>query len=204
MAYIPADNVCMAELVMLWDSQSVETVLHFRPDAPLTPTLMNELGAFLQSWWDVQMQAIMPLTLSLVNIKLTDLTIDVGPVINYATGLPLVGTVASPSLPNNVAVVITKRTLLRGRSYRGRIYHPGLHESVVTNNAVDSAFLLGVINRYALVINPVTAGANWDFVVISKYANNAPRVSADVTPVESLDSDGRVDSQRRRLPGRGA
>lgn len=204
MAYIPADNVCQAELIFSWNTQIVETVLHFEPDSGLTPTKMNELGAFLQQWYDTQMQNQHPTTVSLINIKLTDLTLQIGPVVNYSTGLPLVGAGASPSLPNNVALVFTKRTILRGRSYRGRIYHFGLMESMVTDNQVGGANITNLVAIYSLLLNPITATANWDLVVVSRYNNNQPRVTADVTAVTNITTDGLVDSQRRRLPGRGS
>lgn len=204
MAYIPVDNVCQAELFYTWDGQLCETVLHFEPDVSLTPTMMTELGAFLVSWWDTQMQTEVPTTLTLNQIKFTDLTIDIGPVVNYSAGLPLTGTDVSPSLPNSCALVITKRTILRGRSYRGRIYHPGLTEADVTGNTVSGTFVAALISRYSMLLTPVTSLANWNMVVISRRNGGVDRTEGVATPVVSLDSDGRVDSQRRRLPGRGS
>lgn len=204
MPFVPAPGVCQAEIVYDWSSQVVETVLHFLPTTELNPLLMGELGEFLKNWWDAQLKAGSPATLSLINIKLTDLTTNIAPVVNYATGLPIAGTGASPSLPNNCALVLTKRTLLRGRSYRGRIYHPGLVESVVTDNTVVAAQVASLITKYSMLINFTTTGATWDMVVVSRYQDKAPRTVADSNQVTSLDSDGVVDSQRRRLPRRGA
>lgn len=200
MAYIPAPGICQAELVYVWQGEHCETVLHFEPTASLTPLLMQELGAYLVTWWDNSMQPQMSSTLQLINVKLTDMTTNVAPVINYATGLPLPGTGAATSLPNNVALVVTKRTLLRGRSYRGRIYHPGLTEALVTGNSVDGAFLGTLITVYSMLLNFTTTGTTWDMVVVSRFENNAPRTVADSNQVVSLDSDGIIDSQRRRLP----
>ena len=47
MPYIPAVNVCQAELVYNWSSSVVENVLHFKPSTLLDVTLMAELGAHL-------------------------------------------------------------------------------------------------------------------------------------------------------------
>lgn len=204
MVYIPAINTCQAELFYTWDGQNVETVLHFEPDVPLTPALMTELGAFLVSWWDVQIQPDTPTNLTFRAIKFTDLTSQIGPTLTYAAGLPLVGIDASASLPNNCALVITKRTILRGRSYRGRIYHPGLMEGDVVGNTVTPAWVVSMVARYEMIRTPVTAGAQWHMVVVSRHFNGNPRLTASVNWVTSFDSDGSIDSQRRRLPGRGA
>lgn len=204
MDYIPVDNVCMTELFYIWDVQRIETVLHFRPTTGLTPTKMGELGLFIKNWYDATMDLLHPTTLSLVGIKMTDMTLDIAPVVNYATGLPLSGLNAGASLPNNCALVLTKRTILRGRSYRGRIYHPGLKETEVTGNTVLAAQVTGYVNAYSQLLSFTTATATWKMVVVSRFANKNPRPTGEVTEVTSIDSDGTVDSQRRRLPGRGS
>lgn len=204
MPFIPAPGILQAELVYNWDSQVVQNVLQFEPDTALTPTLMLEVGLFLRNWWNTALKGSSPSNLQLVNIKLTDLTTVNAPSFNYATGLPLVGTGGSPSLPNNCALVITKRTIFRGRSFRGRIYHPGLYESIVSGNTVDAGAVTSFVTAWSQLISFTTTGAAWNMVVMSRYSDLAPRSEAVSTEVLSMDSDGVVDSQRRRLPRRGA
>lgn len=204
MDYVPAPGVCQAELIYLWDGQVVETVLHFKPSVTLTPPLMNELGAHLVNWFNAQLDIQLPTVMTLTAVKLTDMTTNIAPVVNYSTGLPLNGVSAAISLPNNCALVITKRTLLRGRSFRGRIYHPGLTEANVTANQVSSVYVVNTVAIYSLLIVFTTAGAEWKMQVVSKKFEGNWRETADSNPVTSLDSDGVVDSQRRRLPKRGA
>lgn len=204
MGFVPAPGICQAELVYNWDSQICETVLQFQSLDTLTPVTMVELGGHLITWWDTYIKAAMPTTLSLLNIKCTDMTTNIGPVVNVATGLPKAGTGGSPSLPNNCALVLTKRTALRGRSYRGRIYTPGLVESIVTGNTVTPATVASIITNWERLISFTTTSTTWDMVVMSRVADGVDRVTADSNQVVSLDSDGIVDSQRRRLPRRGA
>lgn len=204
MTFIPAPSVCQVEFVYTWSSQTVETVLHFEPTVVLTPTLMNELAVKVLSLWTTNVKPLLINTISLINVKLTDLTTNIAPVVNYATGLPSAGTQTGDSLPNNCALVITKRTLLRGRSYRGRIYHPGIPEAQCTGNVVTAAFVTQIVNAYATMLTFTTTGTTWDMVVVSRYNNNSPRAEADSNQVTGLGSDGLIDSQRRRLPGRGA
>lgn len=200
MPYVPAPGICQAEMFFVWDGQECEYVFHFEPSAALTPTIMEELGEHLVDWWDTAFKSTTPSTMSLVGVKLTDLTTNTAPVVNYSTGLPIAGTSSSPSMPNNVALVITKRTVLRGRSYRGRIYHMGLVESHVTDNQVTPAQVVSFVSNYRLLENFSTTGATWDMVVVSRRADGDWRTVADSNQVVSMDSNGRVMSQRRRLP----
>jgi len=203
MAFIPVPGVIQAELIYNWNSQVVETVLHFRPSDPPTPTLMEELGTEIVTWWSGGIKGFMSNMITLTQVKLTDLTTNTAPVINWTTLLPQTATNTSPSMPNSVTVAITKRTILRGRSYRGRIFHPGLCEAQVLNNTIDPPTLVNLIAEYSEMISFVTPGASWAMVVISRQENNVPRVTGTDQGVISLSSDGVVDSQRRRLPGRG-
>lgn len=203
MAFIPAPNVCQAELIYNWSGQIVETVLHFEATGTLDPAKMDELGEFLVDWWDTSMQTSMVAEITLTGVKLTDLTSNIAPVLNYASGLPLTGSAATPTMPNNVALVFTKRTLLRGRSYRGRIFHPGLGEIHVTGNNAAGGVVSSFVGIYGQLIDFTTASESWNMVVVSRFTNNAPRVTADSNQVIGITSDGVIDSQRRRLPGRG-
>ena len=204
MPFVPAVNVCQAELVFNWDGNIVENVLHYASETPFAIADMSLLGQDLVDWWNANLKGYSPSTLQLINVKLTDLSTQTSPVVNYAVSLPLVGTAGSPSLPNSVACVITKRTALRGRSFRGRIYHAGLGEGQVTGNSVSPSHVTALITAYNLAKQFNNAPITWVLCVISRMTNNAYRSSAEITHVTALTCDGVVDSQRRRLPGRGA
>lgn len=203
MAYIPVPDTVRAELVYNWDGVVCENILDFEAAAQPTLVTMAELGAHLVNWWDTSMQSAMPTNLSLINVKLTDLSTVDGPVLDYGTGLPLAGLSVSPSLPNNVALVLTKRTALRGRSYRGRVYIPGMVEANVTANTVAGALVTAFITAFGLIKSFSTTTEDWVQGVVSRYNDGNPRITGVITPIVSFTSDGVIDSQRRRLPGRG-
>lgn len=204
MPYIPVVDVVQAELFMLWDGSNVENVLHFEPDTPPSLALMGELAAHLVTWWNANIKPLCAPQLQLNSLKLTDLSTEFAPVLNYNTGLPLVGTSATATLPNNVAFVVTKRTALRGRSYRGRIYVAGLTEGAVTGSVVAASVVTAYLNAYNLIKSFSTAGAAWTMQVVSRHQGGVPLINGIATDVTGFTSDGVVDSQRRRLPGRGA
>jgi hypothetical protein len=203
MPFIPVLGIVQAELVYLWQGQFVQNVLHYDTPGATTITEMEELGDLLVDWFDVQLQPQVTSQLSLVEVKLTDLTSEFGPVVEWTTGLPIVGTNIGQTMPNNVAIVMTKRTVFRGKSFRGRIYHPGLVEAQVTNNQLVPATQTLLLTNYNALVELEGAGGLYTLQVVSRYTNNAPREIGVATPVISITTDGFIDSQRRRLPGRG-
>jgi hypothetical protein len=201
--YVPADAV-EVDITYLFDGQRCQNVVHYAYDSVPVPDDMVELGNEIISAWDSGMKAWMPSTLSLIEVKLTDLTTQISPSVFATTGLPVVGTNVSPALPNSNALVLTKRTALRGRSYRGRIYVPGLIEGQVTANAVSSAYQTNYLNFWNGLLTITTTLNSFEMVVLSKKQNGSWLAQGILTPVIGFTTDGQVDSQRRRLPGRGS
>jgi hypothetical protein len=97
-----------------------------------------------------------------------------------------------------VALVVSKRTGLSGRSNRGRMYTFGWVDtdafgSIFGSTAVQqaTAFCAAIAAFHNTGFSPTV---NW---VVVSYKNLALRV------INSIVTDGYGDSQRRRLPTRG-
>jgi len=109
------------------------------------------------------------------------------------------------ALPASMAIVVTLRTALRGRSYRGRNYVGGISDSSVEGvNLVKPAFRAECVDVFNDLIGGtiVTQGA---WVVVSRFHDKVPLTTGVTTVVNTvLTVDNVLDSQRRRLPGRGA
>jgi hypothetical protein len=71
---------------------------------------------------------------------------------------------------------------------------------------VDAARLPEMITAYnnLLVLPPSGAGPEFQLVVVSRFANLAQRAQGIKNRVTAVTNDGLMDSQRRRLRGRGA
>lgn len=202
--YIPVPGVIQVEMIQNWAGQVIENVHHFVVEPAPTVSLMNDLASGMVGAWNTGMKPSMPLNLSLTSVRLTDLTTQTGPVVNYGLGLPSAGTYGNPSLPNNCACVITKRTAQRGRSYRGRSFLPGLTEPSVADNVILPALLTTFLSYFANIRQPTYSGTQFVMVVVSRYTNNLPRAVGVATTVTGFTADQVVDSQRGRLPGRGS
>lgn len=203
MPFIPATNVMQAELVYNWDGQIVENVLHYQRAGGVTAGAMNDLGTALVTWFNGSIKSVVAATCQLTEVRIMDLTSEFAPGVTWTSGLPILGTAGGASLPNNVSLALTKRTLFRGRAYRGRIYQVGLTETSVTANLVLSLATTILLPAWISILSITCGGVVCPMVVVSKFEGNLPRGSALVTPVVNITTDSVVDSQRRRLPKRG-
>ena len=203
MPYIPVPNTAQLEMVYSWDGQVVQNVLHYVKASPWDIAQLEALSDVCIAKFGTALDSILPTTLTLIQVRAIDMSSETAEVYTNTAGLPLAGTNVSPSMPNNVALCITKRTALRGRSYRGRIYHPGLVDAYVTNSTVNSDAVTGIITAWNAYLTHDIGEDDANLCVVSRYTNGNPRSEGVANLVTNLTSDGKVDSQRRRLPGRG-
>lgn len=207
MAFIPTAGVAQVDLIQMIDNQRCENVLHYKQAGATdyNTDKLIDLGTALIAYFNLtSVKGLYPSTWSLIEVRCTDMSEQFGPAVSVAAGLPIVGTRAGAQLPNNCALVLTKRSTIRGRNFRGRMYFAPLVEADVTGNVVSSAVVTSILGNLAGLLDITDADTVHHFLnVVSTRFNNQDRVAGIATQVFSLTSDGVVDSQRRRLPGRG-
>lgn len=203
MAFIPVPNTVSVELVHTQGTTIMENVLHFEADGPPFTDEMIELANDIIGWWSSDVRPQVNDQTSLIEVRVTSLDDQFAPSVSVVTGLPLAGSAAQPMLPSNVSLALTKRTALRGRAYRGRVYFIGLGEGQVVGNTVNGVTVTALVNAFNAGLHYNTTSLSWDQVVVSRYLNKVPRETGVTTVVTGYTSDGIIDSQRRRLPGRG-
>lgn len=203
MPFIPVPNVVMAEVRMSLDFQRIENTLYFEFSTPPTPGNLISLGNDLEGWFTSLFAPVVSSALALREIYLTDLTSVTGGTFTQVPATLITGGQSSEALPNSVALSVSFRTAQRGRSFRGRNFLPGLTDAQVAQNTVTVGALGVIQNAYnQLPASLGGSGATW--VVVSRFTGGAPRVTGLATPVTAVVIvDPTVDSQRRRLPGRG-
>lgn len=204
MAFIPAVNCAQVEIRATYFGQQVENTLYFENEASFTTADMIALGEAVSDWWvDEVLTAGLSNQVALREVYVTNLTTVSSPTTTVLLNTGAVGSNSSPGLPGNVSIVISFRTEQRGRSSRGRNYLFGLTESLVAGNQVDVGSLETFRTGYVSLIGAILP-AGWTWVVLSRYTNNAPRVTGLMIPITAVVVvDNNVDSQRRRLTGRG-
>lgn len=144
-------------------------------------------------------------TVILESISLRDFGQPNQPVFT-STGTPLAGGGTGDPLPLSVASVVTLRTALAGRSFRGRTYLTGFTEAAndATGRIVSTAAAAGV--AFVNGINNATIPSHLALAVLSRPKNartipavTRPDYAGSVNQVLSvLGRDLKWESQRRR------
>lgn len=202
--YIPATNVTKAELVYTQLGEVVENVLHFSTISPLSGDELLQLGGEIRAAWEANIRPLISVSASLFKIRLTDLTTEIGPSVEYTTGLPLAGSESNP-VTNGAQTVTTKFTTAgRGRSRRGRLYNVGMPDSFATNNqisAANAALYTAAWNGFRE--DMLLASLSAIQVIVSYCGDKTWRTEALITAVTGASTEVFLDSQRRRLHNRG-
>lgn len=212
MAFIPAENTARVSMHFSQDGQQVENVFYVQSDAGWNDTSLSSLCGTVKNWWVTNLQSFISNTVSLNEIVARDMTTEGSPQVSYITGLPVLGTNTNAPLPNSVTAAIKLLTGLAGRSFRGRQYIVGLTSDSVSSdhNHLTPTALADLIIDYQALINDVDTVYTPGMVVASFFHGvdsshkPIPRSTAVLTKIlAAAFADDILDSQRRRLPGRG-
>lgn len=115
------------------------------------------------------------------------------------------GSGGTTTAPNNQAWAISRRTGRTGRSARGRIFLAGIPDN---DKLDDNHIKLATVEGWQTIMAALDAAAfaaGWTEVIVSRVQAGVRLATALTYPVtEWVVVDNVLDSQRRRLPGRGA
>lgn len=201
--FVPVPNCVRTSLLFIMDQQQLVNTFSFRMNTQPTILDMTNLNAAMQTWYNASWKPLVPASNALVAINTIGLwdasapgvLTPISPIINGTDGL---------AAPANVTYCASLRTLLRGRNYRGRVYSPAVASSRISViSTVTTAFAGAIATALGQLMTPANV-AGFAYVVISKFLNNLPRGTGINTLITSATGDLTLDSQRRRLPGRGA
>jgi len=202
LAFIPVPNGIQLCFNFTTDSQLWQFCLTLRKSsgAP-TPTDLASVAAIGEAWWTADLQDHISSATTLRNVTATDLTVQGG-----AQAIDTVndaGALTGYPLPAGSPCCVSLRTAKRGRSYRGRVYVSGMSEdNTQTANTFTSAFVAAIAGDFVSLQNDLDT-AGFDIVVASKQHNGVVTNPAEVNEVIAIAADTAIDSQRRRLTGRG-
>lgn len=204
MAFIPVPDTAQVNLVFRIDSQTVENTLYFLKEGGWGTSDLDALALACAEWWADNIAPDVVTALVMQEVRAVDLQTDTGAGVTYVPPTPISGVKGAAPAPNNVSFCVSFRTASRGRSARGRNYICGLAKNDITGNTLDSSVVSGWVAGYNQLLGVATAtGSTW--VIASRYHAKAPRLTGVTFPVITATAvDATVDSQRRRLPGRGA
>lgn len=203
MPFIPVLNGATMEMRYTWQGEQVESVVGLVIPTNYNMNAFATLAANVVADWNTIVKPVTHTSCALRELYFTDQQSDSGSTFTFSTGLPSPGAATGDSMPNNCSCAISFRTPFRGRSYRGRNYPPGLPEEYASNNRVTSAWQNAWLQFYAALFGRANDNST-PLGVISRYSGGLPRTQGQITPITAiLYVDNVIDSQRRRLPGRG-
>jgi len=204
MAFIPTPDCIRASIRQNLFGQDVVNTLWFSiTGGGIGEVMLTDLANQLGLFWNVNFAPLYTSEMNLVDITCTDQDSSTAPSVT----VPIVdnGQAIGPAAPGNVCFTIKFNTNQRGRSGRGRNYISGLREASITGNQLSQASADGWVDAYDLLRSaPLLSGlALWS--VVSHYTNGAPRAAGFKQLITSVGyADLNLDSQRRRLTGRGS
>jgi len=202
--FIPAPNTASVELIYQNASEYNENVFHVEKGSPFTLAQLQALRGVVNSWDNATGFNYRHTSATLVRIRTKALDTNTSPTEDYYLPTPRGGAVGGSAVPLNVAFCVKLATGLAGRSYRGRWYLGNLGSAQIS----DAGHILNLtVVAFPAALNTLIANlaaAGYTFVITSFYNNGAWRTTAVNTPVISAVAvDNAIDSQNRRLPGRG-
>lgn len=203
MAFQPAPNCVGVEIRCDLFGERVENTLNF--ELPGTPTAseVQEIAEQIEGWFVTSLLPGLSNQLFYVETYARSLHSASAPEFTANTNAGDPGGQTSPGLPANVTWCVKFLTGLTGRSYRGRNYMVGLCENQVVGNTFDSTAAANFVAAYEDILT-IQAGFDWVWIVLSRQQNNVVLTNAVGAPVIGVGyTDLFIDSQRRRLSGRG-
>lgn len=202
MPFIPVPNGIQLCFLFTSDAQNWQFCLTLQKSAGApTSTDLQQATADGQAWWTSFLKGALTNQNQLREIVATDLTAQGAPQ-NRVT-VNETGTGAGTAGPLSNAVVISHRTAKRGRSYRGRSFISGWPGSQLqTMNTLVGSTATAFANGFAS-LRTTLDGHGIDQVIATRQHNNQVVTPAETNEVISTVVDTLIDSQRRRLTGRG-
>lgn len=210
MAFVPVPNTAEVETVFELYSQVVENTAYFRKEGGWTEGSLSDFLDAMRSLVETDLMPSLSTAIKFIRLigTLLDAVDSLGLVLSVTP--PVAGSNIGAGLPNNSAYVVTFNTATRGRSGRGRNYIAGLTTADESDaNTVNDMFRTGILAYYS-ALKALASENGAEMVVVSRFSGVAPdgkpipRVTGVTHPITGFSTfDRTLDSQRRRLPGRG-
>jgi hypothetical protein len=204
MPFVPAPNIVEVQFRQSLEGSQTMNRIHINVlETPTSAIILSILGN-LKSWWEDNVEDLVSSNLELREMYGKSLETQPGPEATFSSGLPLAGTITTEPLPANCSLAVSLRSGETGRSSRGRWFWQGFTESQASGSTVSGG-VVASIDAAMTNLKSVIDGLGYVWVIVSYFHDNAPRVGGPVyfAVNDILIVDDVIDSQRRRLPGRG-
>lgn len=203
MAFHPIENTVEAVIHGRLGGQEIINTFFIKKGGGYTSEDVQDLADFLDEWVGEEWLPIQgnDYTYERVTVRGMADALDFYASADDSSGN---GTTGGNSQPNNVALAIARKTIYTGRAARGRIFITVPLSAMDDENHVTAAYATSVEGQLN-DLNTTLTGMGWDMVVAHRRSGGAWLSTGVTFPVTGWEvTDLVVDSQRRRLPGRGS
>lgn len=203
--FIALPNTAQVQMVYNTGGGQAENVFHVVKGSAWEVADLNSIAATFAGWHSAHLRQRQAPEVSLRLVTAKDMSVVDSVAIEAAVSPALDGTHSGKALPMNVTLALKWSTGFSGRTKRGRTYHIGITDTQVAStdmSFMDTTALGLIVADYAELISEVNISDQY-LAVASLRVNGAWRDTGVLTKILSVSADSYVDSQRRRLYGRG-
>lgn len=203
MANLPVPNTMQVDVLFRLYNQVVENVYHVEAPGGVDAVALDDCKNQMAGWVTGNYMPLMSSDLVFTGLVVTNLSAEGGSQVTFEQVGGLPGTIGSAAEPGNVSFCVSQRTARIGRAYRGRKYVAGIPANKRTGNTIDATWAGQLVAEMDALIGFLDT-LNLVLVVVSRTLDNIERLVPVTTAVTNhTTTDLFIDSQRRRLTGRG-
>ena len=203
MPFQAVPNTIQCDVLFMYYGQRVENVLHVQVPGGVDAATLDSTAEEVRDWCQASLLPLLVTAVSFIGVEAKNLSIEAGGT-SFAPAIPPVtGGSVGDGMPGGTAFVVTLKTASTGRSFRGRKFIFGLNRSQIAGNQIGGSYAADIVEAFNDLI-AVLAAVDKLLVIVSRIAAGVERITGLATPVTVASyADLDVDSQRRRLTGRG-
>lgn len=203
MANLPVPNTVQVDVLFLLFGQRVENVYHVLWPGGVDAAALADTRDAFATWVAEEWMPPLSLNCQFIGLEVTNLSIEDGTKLSYTPPTTVTGSVDYMAEPGNVSYSVSLRTGQSGRSYRGRKFVAGIPGNARNGNQVTTPFATAVVAALTELL-AVLQAINAVLVVVSRIQDAVTLAVPITTEVNAITvADYNLDSQRRRLTGRG-
>ena len=199
------DNGFHVRLQYTLSSQLVENEFYFVSIAPPTEAVMDELADVVLDWATDDWHNLLPTNCAVTGCVVECLDPDFLFTKPYALPSPVSGA-GDSGAPNNVSFSIQRIILGRYKGGHPRLYLPGVRQDKITSiNTMNGAHADLIVTALNELLTLAAASTSL-FTGVALRTTGEGATPTNPNPVQITSyryRDLTLDSQRRRLPGRG-
>lgn len=203
--FIPVPNVASVELIYTYGGIVCENVFNVQKGSNYSASDLVALRGVVDTWDNSSWKTYRTSGCLLARIRTRARNAADAPYEDYALPTPRAGTTTGGvALPANVTYCVKLATGNAGRSMRGRLYTPGLNSQFIGTTPQEASGTYSnnvVASLNALKTALATAGHTLG--VVSYYSGGWRSEGVFTAATGWVAVDLHLDSQRRRLAGRG-